>query len=71
MKVFIGRKTELQQLRESRLSFRQKGLASLVVIKGRRRIGKSRLAEEYAKGQRFLLFTGIAPTDKVTAQDQR
>ncbi len=71
MKTFIGRKAELQKLQDLRTSFRQKGLASLVVIKGRRRIGKSRLAEEFAKGQRFLLFTGIAPTDNVTAQAQR
>jgi AAA+ ATPase superfamily predicted ATPase len=54
MKTFIGRQAELKKLRELQLSFRQKGLASLVVIKGRRCIGKSRLAEEFAKGQRFL-----------------
>ncbi len=71
MKIFVGRKTELQKLQDLRQSFRQKGLASLVVIKGRRRIGKSRLAEEFAKGQTFLLFIGIAPTERVTAQDQR
>ena len=71
MKTFIGRKTELRKLHDLRVSFRQKGLVNLVVIKGRRRIGKSRLAEEFAKGQKFLLFTGIAPTEKVTAQDQR
>jgi AAA+ ATPase superfamily predicted ATPase len=71
MKTFIGRKNELKKLQELQQSFRQKGLASLVVIKGRRRIGKSRLAEEYAKGQRFLMFSGIPPTDNVTPQSQR
>lgn len=71
MKIFIGREPELKKLKELRLSFKQKGLASLVVIKGRRRIGKSRFIEEYAKGQRFLTFSGIAPTDPMTDQDQR
>lgn len=71
MKTFIGRAAELTKLREVRESFQQKGLASLVVMKGRRRIGKSRLAEEYAKGQRFITFSGIAPTDNVTPQSQR
>lgn len=71
MKLFVGRKPELKQLKEQRESFQLKGLANLVVIKGRRRIGKSRLAEEYAKGKRFLSFSGIAPTETMTAQDQR
>lgn len=71
MKLFVGRKQELKQMKELRESFRQKGLANLVVIKGRRRVGKSRLAEEYAKNKRFLSFTGIAPTETMTAQDQR
>lgn len=42
MKIFVGRKQELEQLKELRESFRRKGLANLVVIKGRRRVGKSR-----------------------------
>ncbi len=71
MKLFVGRKYELKQLNELRDSFHRKGLANLVVIKGRRRVGKSRLAEEYAKNKRFLSFSGIAPTENMTAQDQR
>ncbi|MDP1608877.1 MAG: hypothetical protein Q8L98_06150 [Chlamydiales bacterium] len=47
------------------------GRACLVVIKGRRRIGKSRLAEEFGKGKVFLPFSGLAPVKGVTAQDQR
>ncbi len=43
---FIGREYELEILRDL-LSMR---VASLAVIKGRRRIGKSRLVEEFAKG---------------------
>lgn len=69
MDAFIGRKDELKKLQD--LShFRR---ACLVVIKGRRRIGKSRLVEEFAKktGNRFFSFTGIAPVENVDAQSQR
>lgn len=64
---FIGRK---QELRDLELLLTRK-TAALVVIKGRRRIGKSRLVEEFAKGKKFLRFEGIAPTRQTTAQDQR
>ena len=65
--LFIGRKKELQDLR----LLLARRLASLVVIKGRRRIGKSRLIEEFAKGKKFLRFEGVAPTRKTTAKEQR
>lgn len=67
MKIFVGRKKELELLKNL------DGLrrASLVVIRGRRRVGKSRLAKEFAEDRRFLEFTGLAPVDSVTAQDQR
>lgn len=64
---FIGRLEELNKLKE----LLQRKMASFVVVKGRRRIGKSRLIEEFAKGQRFLKFEGLAPTDHITAQMQR
>lgn len=67
MKSFVGRDTELQRLEDLSKS----GRACLVVIKGRRRIGKSRLAEEFGKNKRFLSFSGLAPVKGVTAQDQR
>ncbi len=67
MKTFIGRKKELQRLQD----LPSLGRASLVVIKGRRRIGKSRLAEEFGKDMFYLPFTGLAPVKGVTAQDQR
>lgn len=50
MKPFVGRKNELQRLEDLAKASR----ASLAVIKGRRRIGKSRLAEEFAKNKVFL-----------------
>ncbi len=67
MKPFVGRSNELQRLEDLSKS----GRACLVVIKGRRRIGKSRLAEEFGKDKVFLPFSGLAPVKGVTAQDQR
>lgn len=67
MKPFVGRNRELQRLED----LLKTGRACLVVIKGRRRIGKSRLAEEFGKNKVFLPFSGLAPVKRVTAQDQR
>ncbi len=64
---FIGRQNELKNLND----LLQKKTSSLVVIKGRRRIGKSRLVEEFAKGHRFLSFSGLVPTGLTTDQLQR
>ena len=64
---FVGRQTELAQLKP----FLDKKTASLLVIKGRRRVGKSRLIEEFAKNATFYKFTGLAPVKGVTAQAQR
>ena len=67
MTDFIGRQKELKVLQR----FLKKKTASLLVIKGRRRIGKSRLIEEFAKTYKFYNFSGIAPTKETTAQSQR
>ncbi len=67
MKPFVGRANELGRLED----LSQSGRACLVVVKGRRRIGKSRLAEEFGKDKVFLPFSGLAPVKGVTAQDQR
>ena len=64
---FVGREEELRDLKQ----LLHKKSASLVVIKGRRRIGKSRLIEEFSKGKHFLRFEGLAPTRRTTAQQQR
>ena len=64
---FVGRKHELSRLNDIQVL----GRSSVVVISGRRRIGKSRLVEEFAKDKRFLSFIGLAPIDSMTAQDQR
>jgi AAA+ ATPase superfamily predicted ATPase len=70
MTAFIGRNLELAKLKElARLN-----VPSLVVVKGRRRVGKSRLATEFAarlSGYRSILITGMAPNEKITAADER
>lgn len=67
MKEFIGRKEELKILHDL---YENRG-ASFVVIRGRRRIGKSRLVEEFGKGKTFHVFTGLPVTAETTAQSQR
>jgi AAA+ ATPase superfamily predicted ATPase len=65
--IFVGRAHELKLLQD----LLQKKAASLVVLQGRRRIGKSRLVKEFAKSYRFLQFSGIPPVPGVTAQEER
>ena len=67
MRKFIGRQKELDQLND----LTRKKTSSLVVVKGRRRIGKSRLIQEFYKNKQSLNFIGLPPTKKTTAQDQR
>lgn len=67
MKPFVGRESELSRLEELAKS----GRACLVAVKGRRRIGKSRLVERFGEGKTYLPFTGLAPVKGVKAQDQR
>lgn len=67
---FIGRESEMETL-EGLLSERT---ASLIVIRGRRRIGKSRLIEEFArradKNIRQFSFIGTPPGKKTTKKMQ-
>lgn len=67
MNLFLGRKQELNRL--SRLKRLKK--SSLVVIKGRRRVGKSTLVQEFAKGKRFISLSGLPPAPGMTGQKQR
>jgi uncharacterized protein len=65
---FIGREKELESLQ----GLLRKKSSSLVVIRGRRRIGKSRLAEEYSSSfSKAYIFSGIPPEPGVTAEAQR
>ena len=43
----------------------------MVVIKGRRRIGKSRLIQEFSKGLSAYFFIGLPPEKETTDQTQR
>lgn len=64
---FYGRQEELNRLK----TLLNKKSSSLVVIKGRRRIGKSRLIQEFSKDLKTLFFTGLPPEKETTAQTQR
>ncbi len=67
MSLFLGRKLELNRL--SRLRHLKK--ACLVVIKGRRRVGKSTLVQEFAKDKKFITISGLLPAPRITQQKQR
>ena len=70
MQPFIGRKQELEKLAMRY----KKDTPHLVVVKGRRRIGKSRLIKEFASRNaptQFLSFSGLAPQENMNAQTQR
>ena len=64
---FIGRDKELEILNR----VLKKDIASFIVIRGRRRVGKSRLVEEFAKSFKFYSLAGVVPNEKTTAQSQR
>ena len=64
---FVGREAEMARL-EGLLSSRS---ANLIVVRGRRRIGKSRLLAEFGKEVKSYFFSGNPPTPKMTAQSQR
>src|SRR3989344_7707475 len=63
---FIGRKRELEDLD---LLLRKKS-ASLVVIRGRRRVGKSRLIKEFVMDKKSWIFAGLPPVPHMTKQRQ-
>lgn len=67
MTSFIGREQELKLLTD----LWQKKTASFVICKGRRRIGKSRLIQEFGKtAKTFLEFQGLPPQETTANQDQ-
>lgn len=64
---FIGRQTELARLSE----LTNKNTASFVIVKGRRRIGKSRLIEEFSRHfDQYYCLSGIPPEVGITKQRQ-
>ncbi len=58
--MFIGRKNELALLE----TLHQKKIANFIVVKGRRRIGKSTLIEKFAENKIFYSFSGLPPVAK-------
>ena len=68
--IFIGRKNELERLE----ALHKKKTPNLVVVKGRRRVGKSRLINFFASKHtenRLWDFAGLAPQDGMDDQSQR
>jgi AAA+ ATPase superfamily predicted ATPase len=66
--MIVGREQELELLR----SLKDKSAASIVVVQGRRRIGKSFLIKEFAKEfKHFYDFQGLAPRAGITPTTQR
>lgn len=67
MGKFLGRQIELDRLREAK----HKKTASFIVVKGRRRIGKSRLIEEFGKEfEQYYCFSGLPPRPGTTLKTQ-
>ncbi len=68
MTKFIGRKDELLTLK----TLLTKKAASLIVVKGRRRIGKSRLLEQFSESfQKSYIFSGLPPVEASDRQSQQ
>ena len=65
--MFIGREGEKARLE----GLLHKNSASFIVVRGRRRIGKSRLLTEFGKEMKSFFFSGIPPVRKTTAKIQR
>jgi AAA+ ATPase superfamily predicted ATPase len=63
---FIGRYKELDELEQ----LLKKQSASLVVIRGRRRVGKTRLIKEFVSDKKSWLFEGPTPDSKMNKQRQ-
>ena len=63
---FIGRKKELESLE---LLLKKKS-SSMVVIHGRRRVGKSRLIKEFVSDKKSWVFSGLPPVPGITKQRQ-
>ena len=66
--MFFGREEQLGQLD----SLWGKRVSSLVTCRGRRRVGKSTLVEEFARrsGARFIKIEGVRPGVKTTVADE-
>ena len=67
MTLYVGREAEHDQLRQ----LLRKHTSSLVICKGRRRIGKSTLVTKFGgEVAHFLSFEGLAPREGLSRRDQ-
>jgi AAA+ ATPase superfamily predicted ATPase len=67
MSKFVGRKEEIKKI----LDLKSKDNASLIVVMGRRRIGKSTLIDHVgARFKNYLVLSGLAPRKDMTNSDQ-
>lgn len=67
MSCFIGRQEEIKRMRD----LQSKRAASFILVKGRRRIGKSRLIKEFSQYfDYFYSFSGLPPSKKTSARHQ-
>ena len=66
--MFVGREENVKRLE----ALWRKSSSSMVVVSGRRRIGKSTLVETFAERSRcrFIEIEGLAPDDKMTNERQ-
>ena len=64
--MFIGREKELNKLKE----FQKRETAGLIVCRGRRRIGKSTLIQEFSKKSKFINIYGLPPRDNLSNESQ-
>ncbi len=62
--MFVGRKREWDLLN----GLWKKNIASFVVIKGRRRIGKSRLIEKFSENTNVISLSGLSPDPSIKTQ---
>ena len=63
--MFTGRENELKQLEKCFA----KGCFQMVVLYGRRRVGKTTLLQEFSKGKRTLFFTAQIQSDQDNLAD--
>lgn len=63
--MFVGRERELDKLE----SLYGEGTFQMVVVYGRRRVGKTALVKEFGRGKPFLYFTALDQADKDNLAD--
>lgn len=63
--MFYNRETELQRLNE----YNQQNRAQLLIVYGRRRVGKTELLKQFARGKDFIYFLADLSSDRDQLQE--